>query len=106
TTGSEVVCWGANANGQLGDATTQPRTAPVRVNSTVEFRQVMAGRDHTCALSTSRSVYCWGANADGQVGDGSRARRSSPAKVDLPMQVAAVAAGWYHACALTVDGAA
>ena len=106
TTSAEAICWGANATGQLGDGTTQSRSAPVKVNSAVNFRLIRAGRDHTCGLSTSRAVFCWGSNSDGQLGIGTRARSNSPMMVEVPGQVAELSVGWYHTCALTSDGAA
>lgn len=35
TKGGSVWCWGANANGQVGDATTVKRPSPVNISDTV-----------------------------------------------------------------------
>jgi prepilin-type N-terminal cleavage/methylation domain-containing protein len=86
TTG-HVLCWGANASGQLGDFTNTPRNYagdPSTIGSvcntnlacaTVPSRQLsgvaslVAGADFTCALMTTSHVQCWGANTNGQLGD-------------------------------------
>lgn len=52
-------CWGANAQGQLGDGTTTDRPTPV----TPALRGVLdvaLGAAHACALLDDGSVACWG----------------------------------------------
>jgi len=65
-----AVCWGSNADGQLGDGTTEQHLTPVPVSGVTDAVAIAAGRFHTCALRSSGTVECWGSNADGQVGDG------------------------------------
>jgi alpha-tubulin suppressor-like RCC1 family protein len=70
----EVWCWGDNAQGQLGDGTTESRLVPVRasipsLNGTVaRIREVAAGNSFTCALGTLGEVFCWGTNDALQLG--------------------------------------
>ena len=64
-----VKCWGGNESGQLGDGTTNSRTAPVDVDGLRSgVALVSAGSRHTCAVTTPGDVKCWGA---GDLGDGS-----------------------------------
>ncbi|MCH8025552.1 MAG: chromosome condensation regulator RCC1 [Chloroflexi bacterium] len=88
-----VVCWGDNAQGQLGEG------------AMVDAVAVAAGIGHTCAIDTAGGVVCWGANFVSQLGDGTT--RASP----LPVQVAGLesgvtglAAGGSHSCALRSEG--
>jgi hypothetical protein len=75
----EVVCWGGNDAGQLGDRSTTDRSAPVSVTGITDAVQVVAGEEFTCALTLSGGVRCWGSDANGQLGNGGarepRARR-------------------------------
>ena len=71
-----VVTWGNNAYGQLGDASTTERHAPVAVNaapgSALNGKRVVAisaGECHTLALCSDGTVAAWGRNAYGQLGD-------------------------------------
>ena len=106
-----VVCWGNNAEGQLGDGTTSHRTAPVNVSSfgsghTVSY--VSAGYDHVCALLTDGGVRCWGSNNNGQLGDGSSTDRSTPPSSDVNLgsgyTAIGISSGGGHTCAMLHDG--
>jgi alpha-tubulin suppressor-like RCC1 family protein len=101
----DVYCWGANADGELGDGTTIRRSAPVRIAGTGTYRLVRGGRAHTCALDVEGQVRCWGSNVDGQLGDGTQDSRSIPTLVRLPAQATAVtiAVGDSHSCAVLND---
>ena len=46
--------------------------------SALAFRQVAAGRWHTCGLTTDGRAYCWGDNTYGQIGDGTTLDRRTP----------------------------
>lgn len=101
-------CWGSNSSGQLGDNTLVNRTTAVDVvglNSGV--KAVVAGGEHTCALTVANATRCWGANS-GQLGDSTTTARSVPADVaGLGGGMVALAAGWQkHSCAVTAAGQA
>lgn len=97
-------CWGANANGQLGDGTRTTRLTPVVVSGmSTGVVGMRGGLAFTCAVSVSRQAFCWGRNLQGQLGTGSTAGDAT-----LPQAVAAfgsnsagmLAAGTAHACVL------
>src|SRR5919112_5984562 len=53
TTDNRVFCWGYNRYGQVGDGSTGwLKVRPVRVFGTQQYKQVDAGRDYTCAVTT------------------------------------------------------
>ncbi len=105
TNAGEVVCWGGNNKGQLGDTTTTDRPRPTTVpglSSGIET--ISVGGSHTCVLVTG-SVKCWGWNRYGQLGDGTATDRSTPVAVSgLLSGVQAISAGGGHTCALTNAG--
>jgi hypothetical protein len=105
-TGTDVQCWGYNGNGQLGDNTRSTRKTPVGVKLPlgVSVKQISAGWDHTCAVTTTNTVLCWGDNKFGEVGDGSRTDRLKPVPVTGLSGVAQVSAGFDHTCALLTGG--
>jgi alpha-tubulin suppressor-like RCC1 family protein len=67
----EVVCWGRNDLGQLGDASRRDRNFPLRVIGISDAVQIDAGVGHTCALGAMGAIRCWGDNTVGQLGIGS-----------------------------------
>jgi alpha-tubulin suppressor-like RCC1 family protein len=100
-----VACWGYNLDGQLGDGTSNGRSAkPVNVVGLNDAYVVAAGGNFTCAVRTNGSVACWGGNGSGQLGIGSIAPKTTPAPVLNLTGVRAIAAGQQHACAVKTDG--
>ena len=88
-----VVCWGDDAQGQLGDGTLVGAVA------------VAAGVGHTCAIDGAGGVLCWGANFVSQLGDGTMQPSPLPVRVvGLESGVAVLAAGGSHSCALRGEG--
>ncbi len=106
TSGGAAKCWGANFGGQLGDGTSEWRSAPTDViGLSIYATAVTAGFAHTCALTTGGGVKCWGYGYSGQLGDGTAADRNSPVDVSgMASNVVALVAGQYHTCALTSTG--
>lgn len=85
TSSGEVLCWGANDYGQLGDGTTTASARPVYVRDGAArlgaVTEISAGWTHTCALLSTGGVRCWGRNQVGQLGDGTTSSRSQPVAV-------------------------
>ena len=106
TMGGQVMCWGLNYWGQVGDGSQTDRFAPVGVAGLgIGYKQVTAGKYFSCALSTGGGVKCWGENDRYQLGDGTTIQRLTPVDVaGLGSGVTAIAAGDNHACALTAGG--
>lgn len=76
-----VLCWGRNAEGQLGIGTLRSdwcysfycAVVPTRVTTDIQgaafsATRVSAGWDHTCSLDGAGAASCWGLNANGQTG--------------------------------------
>jgi alpha-tubulin suppressor-like RCC1 family protein len=100
TTAGTAYCWGANAEGKLGDGTTTQRTAPTAVAGGLTFTDITAGGQHSCALDPDGLAYCWGSNAYGQLGDGSTTDRLTPVAVVGGLSYSAIAAGEQFTCAV------
>jgi len=105
TLNERVYCWGFNFHGELGDGTGSPenirRLTPVLVTGGRRFRQVRAGNDFTCALTTSNVAFCWGNNSAGQLGDGSRVTRYAPVPVKGGHKWRQLNVGTDHTCGVT-----
>jgi len=106
TSGGEVLCWGDDQLGQLGDGGTANRATPVGVSGlSAGVIEIAAGSNHTCALMSTSVVKCWGDNSYGQLGDGTSTGRLTPVQVTGLTGVTAITAGaGNHTCALTSAG--
>lgn len=84
TLGGDAKCWGWNFYGQLGDDTTNDRSAPVDVVGLgAGVAAVALGSFHTCALMSNGGIKCWGENFHRQLGDGTTNHSSTPVDVVL-----------------------
>lgn len=118
--GGAARCWGANANGQLGNG--QRSTGPDDLANATPSDVIGLGSgvasissgglglifgSRGCAVTTAGAAQCWGGNFPGALGiDSNDLFRTSPATVSgLGSGVAEVAVGGLHACARTVGGA-
>jgi len=101
----QVLCWGDNASGQLGDGSLAKRAAPTSVLGISDATMLALGRQHTCALLRDGRVSCWGHNLTGQLGTGNREPAQRPAVVTALSDVVELRAGDWHTCARKRDGA-
>jgi hypothetical protein len=106
STGSpNAYCVGRNDAGQLGDGTTETRTAAVAVVGGLYFGSLVVGANHSCAIDEAGRAYCWGKNDAGQLGDGSSVvSRTAPVAVSGGLTFQLLAAGAAHTCGLLATG--
>lgn len=98
-----VYCWGANAEGQLGDGTFTARTEPVRVVGLDGVVEIASAGRHTCARLGEGTVRCWGENSGGQLGIEPGDDRAEPILVPGLADAVELAAGVSFTCARRVD---
>ena len=111
TDGGEVLCWGAGANGRLGnvdsvDALTYVEVSGIGGDEDSKVLEVSLGEDHSCALRNNGSSICWGKGDSGQLGLG-----NDELTTNVPTEVVAilrnfsgvlgVSVGESHSCAWT-----
>jgi alpha-tubulin suppressor-like RCC1 family protein len=103
-----VETWGNNTFGQIGDATTIKRFAPVAVHGLTGIIQVAVGGGHVLALDSAGTVWSWGNNFYGELGNGttSAIEGSNPTPVPVPglNGIVQIAAGDDFSLALRGDG--
>ena len=82
-TDRRVVCWGDNADDQLGNGVSAgaPVPFPTPVSGLTGVAQLQAGAAHTCVRLTSSQARCWGLGNDGQLGNGRNVNRPRPVVV-------------------------
>nr|WP_232345925.1 InlB B-repeat-containing protein [Bifidobacterium sp. W8120] len=97
-----VYAWGDNSNGRLGNNTTSPSYAPVRVHDPgsptdaskgLQAIQVSAGSNHSLAVGSDGYAYAWGLNNYGQLGNNSYKDSYAPVLVRDPNNFSDVSKG-------------
>ena len=111
---SSVISWGNNLYGQVGDGLGIGRNKFIATDRTGALAgktviAVVAGQNHSLALTDEGKVYAWGYNANGQLGNGTTVNSYLPVGVDTsgPLfgkRVVAISAGANHSAAVTDDG--
>jgi alpha-tubulin suppressor-like RCC1 family protein len=103
TSSGSVQCWGANGNGQLGNASVVSSNIPVSVQGITNASDVDAGWRHTCAIQNGK-VLCWGSNYAGQLGNGTRTDSNIAVQVVGLNDAVQVSAGDRSSCAVRANG--
>ena len=99
TLDSRAYCWGWNRYGQSGNNSTNVfNRTPVRVAGTREFRQISAGGDATCAVTTSDRAFCWGYGGSDQLGSGDQRLARAPRAVAGGLSFTRVTVSETHTC--------
>lgn len=94
-----------NADGQLGDVTTENRASPVNVVGPTATA-VAGGNNHSLMLREDGSIWGWGYNDQGQIGDGTNVGKTGPVPSLATSGFTGVKAGVFHSLALKEDGTA
>lgn len=101
----EIVCWGLNIFGQLGDGTTTNGFTPQAVVGISNATRVFAGVLHTCAQLDDDTARCWGLNGVGQLGDGTTTDSAVPVPVLVAPSLGSPAVNATTNCSLGADAA-
>ncbi|MEN9560244.1 MAG: hypothetical protein RLZZ502_1455, partial [Pseudomonadota bacterium] len=105
TTTGQVLAWGDNFFGQLGDGTSTYKATPITVPGLSNMVETMAGGwAFSLARNSAGQVWAWGSNNTGTLGDGSTSNKLSPVPIMSLSNVAQLAAGDSFSLALKSDG--
>lgn len=114
TDAGQIVTFGRNSDGQLGDGTYTDRVSPVKVDTTgvlnnTVVKIISGGRRFSLAASEEGHGFSFGNNQDGQLGDNTTTSR--PRAVEMvtagsidDVAIVALSAGDSHSLILTATG--
>ncbi len=113
--GGNVLSWGLDTNGELGDGTLIDKHVPVQVHGpgNIGFlntiTSIAAGGQHGLALKVDSTVWAWGLNVNGELGDNTVKIDSLPAQVHgfnnfgFLTGATFIKAGYYFSAAIVSD---
>ena len=112
TSDGELLAWGENDFGQLGQGDDERRDVPSSVcwgEEVVVVKSVSAGAEYVLAVTSTDKVFAWGRGVEGQLGTGEQVfdePQVQPEPVLLPpdCSVAKAVAGVFHSAAVTANG--
>jgi len=96
----DVLAWGGNEYGQLGDGSKEPKRVPSKVSLPGPAIAIASGWHHSLVLLASGEVLVWGFNNP----DKSGFRTDGLPRTVLRHSVSAIDAGGVHSLALTTTG--
>jgi len=104
-----AYCWGRNNYRQLGiGQSTSQVQVPILVQTSLLFKSIDAGDNHTCGIAADNLVYCWGSNESSQIGNGRGGdfgeRADLPVKEGRGLTFSAISAGATHTCGISSQG--
>eukprot|EP00405_Crypthecodinium_cohnii_P037205 CAMPEP_0206547556 /NCGR_PEP_ID=MMETSP0325_2-20121206/13363_1 /ASSEMBLY_ACC=CAM_ASM_000347 /TAXON_ID=2866 /ORGANISM="Crypthecodinium cohnii, Strain Seligo" /LENGTH=525 /DNA_ID=CAMNT_0054046877 /DNA_START=655 /DNA_END=2229 /DNA_ORIENTATION=+ len=102
TAKGELLAWGLNGHGQVGDGTVVDRDRPVQILPG-GVRAVAGGKAHSLAVTVEGELWAWGCNENGFLGTGWTEKQLTPVRL-LEGNIQSVAAGARHSLALTEYG--
>jgi alpha-tubulin suppressor-like RCC1 family protein len=78
-------CWGYDWAGVLGTGReAQGQQAPAPVARGLRFRQLAAGRSHTCGVTLAGGLFCWGGGLHFDLQGGTLNNRPEPVRIAGP----------------------
>lgn len=96
-----VVCWGLNADGQLGTGEEGTPSDPTASNAVGDLmKRVVCGGTFSCGITTDQYVMCWGENHIGYLGDGTLLSSLTPVSASGLSGILGLEASQFHACAI------
>ena len=101
-----LIAWGINNNGQLGDGTQTNRTIPTQIMDGTTFKEISAGGLFSLAIDSNGGLWASGSNGIGQLGDGTTVSKSTPVKITNTdgTTFTSISAGIAHSLAIDSNG--
>jgi hypothetical protein len=105
TTNGDVVSWGGNHYGELGDYTSLGSSNAVHVVGLTNIIKIASGLNHSLAIDSYGALWAWGDNQFAQLGDGDLNKTNRPVQVSgMTNSVIAIAGNQETSIAAKADG--
>ena len=103
-TSSDLLAWGRNNEGELGNGSNSDSNLPVAVSNLSGVTSMAGGDYYSIALQNDGTVWAWGDNGHHFLGDGTSTPSNTPVQVSGLSNITAISARRLHSLALDNDG--
>lgn len=103
TLSNQLLVWGENSRGQLGNGNTINQPTPALVapaNWITNGFSLSMGSEHSLAIRSDGSLWSWGLNSQGALGNSKTVNSSSPVQIGARTNWYAVSCGAYSSYAI------
>ncbi|MBN2694846.1 hypothetical protein JXR93_09310 [bacterium] len=107
----EVICWGDNSKGQVGVINSSGteianfnywgRVVKLQNGNSLIAKDIIAGKEFTCAITDSEQLYCWGDNSLKQIDNTTNTEYIIPTLIDKPHVLYVAAKNGQHSMGTT-----
>ena len=102
---ANLLTWGTNNNGELGQGNTTNRSSPIQVGTLTNWKQVSLGGDASACVKTDGTLWTWGVGTfGGRLGLNDEIDRSSPVQVGTLTNWKQVSFGTNSSACVKTDG--
>lgn len=102
---NQVLCWGWNAHGELGNGTADEfNPTPTAVKNLGPAKAIAVGDSHACAVLNDGSVWCWGETVESLIVKDETLNTRVPIQIAPAGSADMIAAGASFTC-IVKDGA-
>jgi alpha-tubulin suppressor-like RCC1 family protein len=105
TAGGDVLGWGWNSYGQIGNRSNTDQVIPIKIKgfNNEKIKAISCGSCHSLALTESGRVYSWGWNDFGQLGYGNQVDANSPKPIKINTKIDKISSGYDYSLLLSCD---
>jgi alpha-tubulin suppressor-like RCC1 family protein len=105
TAGGDVLGWGWNEYGQIGNRCDASQLVPIKIKgfNNEKIKAISCGSCHSLALTESGRVYSWGWNGFGQLGHRNQIDANSPKPIKINTKIDKISSGFHYSLLLSCD---
>ena len=106
TTNNQIVAWGNNTEGQLGNGSVSSFSiTPTQIGTDTNWQSIASGFSHNLAIKNDGTLWAWGDNSKGECGTGNtNSPITTPTQIGTDTDWKTISGGNLYSVAIKTDG--